>query len=171
MNPGLAAPIIVTASFGDGDNGWLQELRRVHYPADRNRVPAHLTLLRHLPPSLEAELGRRLAACTAVPPPHALIRGVMDLGEGTALDVESAALEELRADLADAFHGLLTPQDASPWRPHITIQNKVEPREARALQARLRAGFRPRPLQIRGLASWRYRGGPWELLKIHVFRR
>ena len=52
--------MIVTATFGDGDNGWLQELRRAHYPPERNRVPAHLTLFRHLPPSVEGELGRRL---------------------------------------------------------------------------------------------------------------
>ena len=44
--------IIVTATFGDGDNGWLQQLRRAHYPPERNRVPAHLTLFRQLPPSI-----------------------------------------------------------------------------------------------------------------------
>ena len=55
------APIIVTALFGDGDNGWLQELRRTHYPPERNQVPAHLTLFRHLPPSVGPELDGRLA--------------------------------------------------------------------------------------------------------------
>jgi hypothetical protein len=72
--------------------------------------------------------------------------------------------------MREAFHGLLTPQDSAPWRPHITIQNKVEPREARRLQEQLRASFQRRPLSIRGLASWRYRGGPWEPLKTHIFR-
>jgi hypothetical protein len=95
---------------------------------------------------------------------------VLDLGAGTALRVESEELEDMRNDLAEAFHGLLTPQDGSPWRPHITIQNKVEPREARNLQQQLRATFQPRPLAIRGLASWRYLGGPWEPIRIHVFR-
>ena len=95
----------------------------------------------------------------------------MDLGEGTALRVESAALEEIREHLADAFHGLLTPQDQAPWRPHVTIQNKVEPRVARALQQRLRAAFEPRPLAIRALATWRYRpDGTWEPIKAHPFR-
>jgi hypothetical protein len=65
---------------------------------------------------------------------------------------------------------MLTPQDQAPWRPHITIQNKVEPREGKALQAELRAGFAPRPLAIRGLACWRYLGGPWELVRDYVFR-
>jgi 2'-5' RNA ligase len=163
-------PIIVTALFGDGDNGWLQELRRAHYPPERNQVPAHLTLFRQLPPSLEAELSGRLAAAVAAPAPRAVIARVIDLGQGTALAVESEALESIRADLADAFHGLLTPQDLSPWRPHITIQNKVTPREARALQQRLRLTFEARPLAIRGLASWRYLDGPWAPLKTHSFR-
>ena len=62
-----AAPIVVTALFGDGDNGWLQQLRRENYPPGLNRVPAHLTLFRHLPPSVEVELGRRLARAVASP--------------------------------------------------------------------------------------------------------
>ena len=164
-------PIVVTALFGDGDNGWLQELRRTHYPAERNQVPAHLTLFRHLPPGVEGELSRRLAAATAAPPPRAMVAGLMDLGEGTALRVDSDELEAIRSELAEALHGLLIPQDRAPWRPHVTIQNKVEPREARRLQQRLRATFEPRPLSIRALASWRYLGGPWQPLKSHPFRR
>jgi hypothetical protein len=156
--------------FGDGDNGWLQEMRRTHYPPERNRVPAHLSLFRQLPPSAEAELNGRLAALARLAPPDAAIAGIMDLGEGTALRVESEKLEEMRADLADALHGLLIPQDAAPWRPHVTIQNKVGPREARRLQERLRTEFRPRPLVIKGLGTWRYLDGPWEPVRSYVFR-
>ena len=94
----------------------------------------------------------------------------MDLGEGTAFRVESEELEDIRYDLGEAFRGLLTPQDQGPWHPHVTIQNKVEPREARRLQQQLKAGFEPRPLSILGLASWRYLGGPWEPIKRHPFR-
>ena len=166
----MSAPLIVTASFGDGDNGWLQNMRRAHYPPERNWVPAHLTLFRHLPPSVEGELGRRLAVYAATAAPEAAIAGIIDLGEGTALRVESEGLEEIRHDLALALRGLLTPQDQSAWRPHITVQNKVEPREARRLQAQLRAGFERRPLAIKGLAVWRYLGGPWEPVKQFVFR-
>lgn len=162
--------IIVTATFGDGDNGWLQDLRRIHYPAERNRVPAHLTLFRQLPPSLEAELGTRLARFAASRPPAAWLAGIMDLGEGTALRVESEDLARIRGELAEVFHGLLIPQDAAPWRPHVTIQNKVAAREARALQQRLRATFEPRTLAIRGLAAWRYRDGPWEAIRAWPFR-
>jgi hypothetical protein len=156
--------------FGDGDNGWLQELRRAHYPPERNRVPAHLTLFRHLPPSVEAELSGRLKHLARAPAPKASIAGILDLGEGTALRVESEELEDMRHELALALAGLLTPQDRTPWRSHITIQNKVEPREARRLQAELTATFQPRPLSIKGIATWRYRDGPWEPLRTYAFR-
>ena len=167
----MAAPLIVTALFGPGDDGWIQQLRRTHYPAELNRVPAHLTLFRLLPPSLEAELSSRLAAATAAPPPAATVAGIIDLGEGTALRVDSRDLEAIRDALAEAFHGLLMPQDLAAWRPHVTIQNKVAPRESRRLQQQLRAGFEPRPLAIRALATWRYLDGPWEKVREHPFRR
>ena len=156
--------------FGDGDNGWLQQLRRAHFPPERNQVPAHLTLFHHLPPSLEAELARRLSAYVATAKPKAMLTGIINLNGGTALRVESEELADIRLDLAEAFRGMLTPQDMAPWRPHVTIQNKVEPREAKQLQAQLRASFDPRPLAIKGLASWRYLGGPWEPIKQHIFR-
>ena len=133
-------------------------------------MPAHLTLFRQLPPSVEGELKRRLASYAATPAPEAAIAGIIDLGEGTALRVESEGLEDIRHDLALALHGLLTPQDMAPWRPHVTVQNKVEPREAKRLQARLRAGFERRPLAIKGLALWRYLGSPWEPVRQFAFR-
>ena len=167
----MTGPIIVTALFAPGDDGWIQQLRQQHYPAERNQVPAHLTLFHHLPPSVGPELSARLASATAAPPPRAEIAGIMDLGAGTALRVESDDLEVIREIIADGFHGMLTPQDMAPWHPHITIQNKVEPRRARRLQQELQASFEPRPLAIRALASWRYLGGPWEPIKTHAFRR
>ncbi len=94
----------------------------------------------------------------------------MDLGAGTALRVESEELEDIRYDLAEAFQGLLVPQDRAPWRPHITVQNKVKPAEARRLQQQLRATFQPRPLDLKGLASWHYLGGPWAPIRSHMFR-
>ena len=127
-------------------------------------------MFHHLPPSLEAELANRLGAGARQPPPQARIAGVIDLGRGTAFRVESPELEQIRATLADAFRGMLTPQDNAPWRPHVTIQNKVEPRDAKRLQAELRAGFEPRPLKLKGLASWYYRGGPWDPIARYSFR-
>ena len=166
----MARPIIVTALFGQADNGWLQDMRRAHFPPERNQVPAHLTLFHQLPSSIEDELTRRLVDLARLPPPQAIISGIMDLGTGTAFRVESPQLTQMREGLAQALHGLLGPQDRSPWSPHITIQNKVPPREAAALQKQLQALFQPRPLAINGLATWRYLDGPWDPIRTHIFR-
>ena len=95
----------------------------------------------------------------------------MDLGGGVAFRVVSPDLDRIRLDLADSFRGLLGAQDAGGWRPHITIQNKVAPRQARALIANLERDFRPRPLSISGLGLHRYLEGPWERLGAYAFRR
>lgn len=166
----MSAPLIVTAIFGADDHAWLEGLRRAHYPPELNRVPVHLTLFRHLPPSLERELGQRLGDYAEAPAPRARILGVMDLGQGTAFRIESEDLEDIRLDLAEAFRGMLMPQDQAPWRPHVTVQNKVERRDAIALQKELQLGTFPRPLAIRGLTSWRYLGGPWEQIRAYPFR-
>lgn len=164
------APIIVTALMGDADFAWADGLRRTHFPAARNRVPAHVTLFHHLPPALAPELGRRLADEARACPPVATIARVLRLGGGTAFGIDSSDLAGIRARLADAFAGLLTPQDAAGWRAHLTVQNKVSRAAADGLHAQLADDFRPRPLAIAGLAAWRYLDGPWERLSTHMFR-
>ena len=170
MSEAAHAPIIVTALFGKVDAAYFDGLRRAHFPPERNHLSAHLTMFHHLSPLLEAELKQRLANETrGIPAPVARIAGLMSLGRGVAFRIESPELADIRARLADAFSSMLTPQDAAGWRAHVTVQNKVEPYRAKALQAELEADFRPRPAQIAGLATWWYRGGPWEALSRHMF--
>lgn len=164
------APIIVTALFGKSDFAFLNGLRRQYYPAERNVTEAHLTLFHHLPPSVAEELKYRLnAEARGVKAPQARLSRLMSLGRGVAVGVESQELVDIRDRLADAFSGLLIPQDQQAWRPHVTIQNKVSSSEAKALLEKLSADFKPRPLKITGLASFYYRGGPWEPLSTHKF--
>jgi hypothetical protein len=164
------APIIVTALFGAADQAFLDEQRRAYFPPERNQLAAHLTMFHHLPPSGAAELRQRLVAETrGVASPRARLAGVVSLGRGVAYRVESPELEAIRARLAESFRGLLTPQDQAGWRAHVTVQNKVEPGEARALLERLKATFVARPVTIAGLAAYWYRGGPWEPLSRHLF--
>ena len=167
--PTLVAPIIVSALLGDDDFHWLERQRREHYPPERNIVAAHLTLFHHLPPSCEAELLGRLRAATLAPPPIAMIDSLVSLGSGVAYRVNSRELETVRAEIADAFQRMLTPQDQSPWWPHVTIQNKVKPALAKALLDALWVGFQPRKLKIAGLAAFHYRGGPWEPIAAYRF--
>ena len=163
-----SAPIIVTALFGGEDQAWFDRQRDAHFPLERNFLRAHLTMFHHLPPSLEGEIRQRLGEAARAGAPAARVAGLISLGRGVAYRIESDALADVRAHLAGLWAGLLTPQDQAGWRPHVTIQNKVEPGEARDLIERLKPDFRPCPLAISGYAAWWYRGGPWEPLSRHM---
>lgn len=166
----MAGALIVTAEMAPADFAWLDRLRRAHYPPDRNQLPAHLTMFHALPPSAEGEVRRALARFGGEAPPRASIEGLMDLGGGVAFRIVSENLDAMRRHLAAEFHGLLSAQDSGGWRPHVTIQNKVPPKMARALIAQLEQEFRPRPIGITGLGLHRYLGGPWEPLETYSFR-
>jgi hypothetical protein len=166
----MTGPLIVTADFAPDDFAWLEGLRRVHYSVERNRVPVHLTMFQGLPPSAIEEAKRQLVIHARSPAPRAMLASLMSLGSGVAFRVQSIELDSIRETLADHFHGLLSAPDALGWRPHVTIQNKVPPRQAKALLDQLERGFRPRPLGIAGLSLHRYCGGPWETLARYTFR-
>jgi hypothetical protein len=166
----VAGALIVTAEIAPRDFSWIEGLRRAHYPVERNWVPAHLTIFHTLPPSAEIEIRTRLADAARAPPPSAVAAGLMDLGGGVAFRIVSPDLDRLRKCLADGLHGLLSAQDSGGWRPHVTIQNKVAPKVARALMASFERGFVQRPLAISGLGLHRYLGGPWETIAVYPFR-
>jgi hypothetical protein len=166
----LNSPLVVTALFGRQDQAWFNALRREHYPPERNMLDAHLTLFHQLPPTVGDELKHRLSIATrGVRAPRARVTGLMSLGGGVAYRIEAPELVAAREGLVEAFAGLLTPQDAGHWRPHVTIQNKVRPVLAKTVMAALAKDFVPREVEIAGLASWRYRGGPWEAHSRHMF--
>jgi len=142
----------------------------MHFPPQRNQLAAHLNIFHHLRPSVESELKRRLGDLTRGLPPRAELASLINLGRGVAFRVRSPDLEAIRRELAEAFTGLLTPQDAGRWRLHVTIQNKAEPAAAKALLNAMTATFQPCPLTIAGMAAFRYRGGPWESIRRFPFR-
>ena len=169
MSGGLA-PLIVTAELPEALQSRADQLRAAHYPPQRNQLKAHVTLFHALPPSVEDELRDALAAEAKAKPIPARLEGVMNLGGGTALRLESPGMIALWERLADRFHGMLTPQDEHTPRLHVTIQNKVAPSEAKVLQQQLAASIEPRDFAFGGLALHRYRGGPWEFVKRWSFR-
>lgn len=169
--PSDLAPLILTALLPKDLHSWATNLRDQHFPAERNFLEAHVTLFHALPPPYASEIAslcKQVAGELA--PIDAELRGVMPLGKGTALKLESDALLALRDNIAEHFHGLLTGQDQHRPRLHITVQNKVSIEAAKALQAELADFVEPRLFQFRGLGLYRYRGGPWEKAGEYVFR-
>ncbi len=145
-------PFIVTAELPADLFSWANGLRRTHFPPERNHLAAHVTLFHALAPSLREELPAVLARMAAeYAPPSAELTGLMNLGKGTALALTSPAMLSIRSEIADLFHGMLTAQDQHKPRLHITIQNKVTPEAARALQTELGPVVQPRRFAFTGL--------------------
>ena len=165
------APFIVTAELPLDILAWADALRRQHYPAERNKLAAHVTLFHSFAPSLRNGLRDVLAGmATEFAAPAARINRTLDLGSGTALAITSSGMTEIRALIAAHFHGALTAQDLHEPRLHITIQNKVIRRLAIALQQELLTSLRARDFAFRGLALQIFRTTHWETLGQWPFR-
>ena len=158
-----AAPLILTLALDPAAQGRLDHLREAHFPAERNYLRAHLTLFHHLPAAREGAIRADLAALAATAAPLTLrATEVRFFGRGVAYGFTAPALVTRRDQLARKWWADLTEQDRRPFRPHVTVQNKVAPEGARALYDALRADFAPFTVAGTGLLLWRYRGGPWE---------
>lgn len=159
-----APPIILTLQLDTESAAFFEAARQAHFPPALNRIPAHLTLFHALPGADPDRIFAAIAPATRRPPFPVAVTGLMPLGRGVAYRLASDDLLALRAALSVPFAEVLTRQDREKFRPHITVQNKVSPQEARATLDHLASTFTPFTAQAEGLQIWRYRGGPWEAL-------
>ncbi len=158
-------PLILTARPDAATLARFEALRRAHYPAALNRVPAHISLFHQLPGSeLDAVVERLRLTAREHPAPDVAATGLRSLGRGVAITLRSPGLAALHADLAAAWEPLLIPQDRHRFAGHVTVQNKVTPAEARATLATLTAEFVPFDFRIVAIDVWRYLDGPWAAL-------
>jgi hypothetical protein len=168
--PKRRPPLLVTAEMPPDVLAWADGLRRAHFPPERNRLRAHVTLFHALPPTVEDELRQILADLAAEPPPPAQISGLMKLGNGTALAIASPAMVALHGVIADRMHGLMTRQDAQPLKLHVTIQNKVTAEASQRLQAELGPTLQPRSFRFHGFGLYAYEDGLWRPMREFRFR-
>jgi 2'-5' RNA ligase len=165
-----AAPLILTLAMDERSFIFFDEQRRRYFPPARNFIPAHLTLFHHLPGAhiekiqdvIEGEAAGR--GCFPLD-----VTGLRSLGRGVASALQSQELADLRHHLASECAHWLIPQDRQKHQPHITVQNNVEPPNARALLTTLSESFVPFEVQGIGLDLWWYRGGPWEKVRGFTF--
>jgi 2'-5' RNA ligase len=158
-------PLIVTLTLEAPDQQRFDSLRAAHFPPERNHLAAHVTLFHALPGEHEEQVRQDLARAAETEPFRLRVTGLRSLGRGVAYVLDSDELTRLRQELRARWEPWLTPQDAQRHSPHVTVQNKVDPAQARALLAELRAGFVPYDVTARGLGLWRYLGGPWEAVE------
>jgi hypothetical protein len=163
-------PLILTAAFDADTAQAFQDLRDRHFPPRINIVPAHMTLFHKLPGSERAAVVAQLTAlCAAETDIPCAVDGLRFLGRGVALTIAAPRMTSLRKALAGSWKSWLTNQDMQTFRPHVTIQNKVDPVAARALYDRLDACIPAIRGTIVGLDLWYYRGGPWEKVDRYTF--
>jgi 2'-5' RNA ligase len=136
-------PLILSLRLDTATYEHLDRLRRAHFPPERNHLAAHLTLFHAIPASLAEDVQRRVFEATRRPPVPLTVTDVYSLGRGVAYRFESDELSLLRESLAGHWYAHLTTQDRQRLRPHVTVQNKVDAAEARALLMQLRAEFQP----------------------------
>lgn len=156
-------PLILTLKLDEASFRFFDELRRRHFPPERNFLRAHLTLFHHLPDS--PAVRERIQALASGTEPFTLsVSRLLFLGRGVAYLLESNLLKQMHKELQQGWWGTLKPQDRQGLRPHVTVQNKVEPPEARALMSELEKDFKPFTATGEGLQLWAYLDGPWELV-------
>ncbi|MGI4834604.1 MAG: 2'-5' RNA ligase family protein [Janthinobacterium lividum] len=158
------APLILTLTLDDASQAFFDEQRRRYFPPSRNYLGAHLTLFHALPGDQEAAIAAYLSEEAARQTPLELaVASVKFMGRGVMYSLDCPPLGALHRRWQRHWQPLaLTAQDQQGLHPHITVQNKVDPAEARTLHAELAAGFEPWAALGTGLALWAYRGGPWE---------
>ncbi|WPB55386.1 2'-5' RNA ligase family protein [Xylophilus sp. GOD-11R] len=155
--------LIVTLQMDEASAARFTELRRQHFPPERNWLEAHITLFHALPvASLHTVLQDAAAVAGRTDAFRLRVDRVHFLGAGVAYAMSSPEALAVRATLAEAWLPLLGRQDLA-WRGplHVTVQNKVQPPVARRLQAELEQGFQPHDVGAVGLQVWHYEGGPW----------
>ena len=163
--------LILTLALDAKSQEFFNELRKQHFPSERNFLAAHLTLFHHLPGAEYGAITEHLAQVAAVQPRLTLaVSGVRFLGRGVAYTLECTPLQALHRALQTTWQPQLTPQDQQKLNPHVTVQNKVVPAVGRALYQELAAGFQPFEATGEGLQLWAYRNGPWEELKMFKFQ-
>jgi 2'-5' RNA ligase len=160
----MLAPLILTLALDAEAEAFFDALRHQHFPPERNFLAAHLTLFHHLPPQEPAIIETIEALCTQQQSFLLQVAGVVSIGRGVAYKLESAVLQNLHRKWQQQWQPWLISQDKQTLWPHVTVQNKVTPEEARALLQQLQSTFTPFEVQATGLRLWNYLGGPWELV-------
>jgi 2'-5' RNA ligase len=166
----MLAPLILTLKIDDASFEFFDQLRRKYFPPERNFLSAHLTLFHHLP---GAELGKVRFDLTQICAAQTLFPLEFPawrfLGKGVAVKVAANELLGLHRQLAKIWNDWLSAQDQQKFQPHITVQNKVAPEEAKNLYEKLSRDWQSRDGHAEGLQLWHYLGAKWKLEEEFLF--
>ena len=165
------SPLVLTLKLDQKSFAYFDSLRRQHFPAERNFLPAHVTLFHALPGEQELSIRQALQAFSSSTVLPLTFSHLRFLGQGVAVEIDCPELVQLHQQLAAHWQGWLSRQDQQSYHPHITIQNKVTAIAARQLHDQLMGGWQAFSGYGEGLLLWYYRGGPWELVSEFAFKQ
>ncbi|KAK5113827.1 hypothetical protein LTR62_003211 [Meristemomyces frigidus] len=144
--------------------------RKQYFPAQLNKLEAHLTLFHALPASkFPSSILPALRAIAASTPPFPICaRKPFRLRRGIALSIPrnegAAKIQGVHRALLGQWRGegWLSEQDSGGMRAHYTIMNKADD-EGQVLIAfeEVSRAFRPDEGRAEGLGLWRYERGFW----------
>ena len=164
-------PIIISLTLDEVSAEFFNELRKQHFPSAINYIDAHLTLFHKLPAEREDLKEETRALVSGFKAFTIEVTALQNLGRGVAYKLASEELQQLHAALKRIWLPHLTPQDLQPFRPHITVQNKVTPDEAGELLKQLGNDFIPITAAATGIEMHSYLNGPWRLEEAIPFSR
>tara|TARA_Y100000768_G_scaffold388012_1_gene381476 strand:- start:2555 stop:3037 length:483 start_codon:yes stop_codon:yes gene_type:complete len=159
--------LIVTAAMNDELHSSMTELRDKFFPREINYLEAHITLFHQFPDRCETQLKEWVREQKVM---QLELSEPVFLGFGFGVKVESPPLKSFYLALRGNFLNQLSKQDAHKKNLHITLQNKVEARQAKKECSEFSKNWQPMSGEILGLNLYHYLGGPWEKKEEIKFR-
>ncbi len=144
--------------------------RQKYFPKHVNYLTSHITLFHHLP-SGEAHIREVLQSLVKEQSKFSCeVLGLKNIGNGVAYVLDAPPVMVIQKQLQYEFKPYLISQDRHKIWPHITIQNKVTAFKAQQTFKELQQTFTPSSVEITGLTTWLYLGGPWQHVDDFLFR-
>ena len=140
----------------------MADLRKSYFPPGSRKVNAHITLFHALPHSRLATIEGDIGTIARRSKPfkmHATKPYVLGT-QGVALRVRTGRAEVVYQHLRDQWYKFLSNQDKT-FRPHYTVQDKVDKDTAEATFEELRHKFLGSRGVVEGLSLHRYDKGYW----------
>lgn len=147
-------------------------LRNQHFPANINKLSAHVALFRALPGSQLPLIQSAIENLVSNYEPFPISTGEpFPMTHGVGLHVHVEPATDIFRTLREQWGGFLSKQDQS-FRAHYTIQNKVETRTAQKSLEEIRSGphrFQGSTGTVTGLSLYLYDRGYWTLKYTYPF--
>ena len=146
-------------------------LRKRYFPPKLNKITSHVTLFHALPHSQLSKIQADIVDLLQWQRPFTIETTEPYLlgTQGVAVGVKSEAAKRVYRELSHRWHGFLSNQDMA-FRPHYTLQNKVEDRSVvEATLEDLRQSFPGSKGEVSGLSLHKYDRGWWKNFKSWSF--